>query len=368
MQKKYIALCSSPSQGGLELYFLRLVKHFLPQKIVVPVVLEHSFIAGSLSGEAVEIQKVNVLNFFSTAKKLANLAEKHKIGILHISWRQDFYLAVVTKLLCASRLQIVYYRQMQIPCCKKDFIHRFLYSKLSLLLTITKNLEQEALQYLPIEERRVRVLPYGIKAEKPLSASLSREDLYLEHKLNPQIFTLGVFSRIEEHKGQHLVLEAMRMLQTKPMQLLVVGHCDEHNTSYLDTLLETAAKQGLKVAYMPFVDKPQAIMKLVDVVVLATYEETFGLVLAEAMSQEVAVIGSKAGGVPEIIEHEVDGLLFESKNNQSLATEIAKLYDNPSLRTRIAKHGKAKIQKHYSYKSHFEKFAYLLEEYLPTLD
>ena len=54
-------------------------------------------------------------------------------------------------------------------------------------------------------------------------------------------------------------------------------------------------------------------MPCFDLIILPTYEETFGLIVAEAMMMQVPVIGSNAGGVPEIINHQENGLLFESK-------------------------------------------------------
>ena len=77
--------------------------------------------------------------------------------------------------------------------------------------------------------------------------------------------------------------------------------------------------------YMPFF----------NLIVLPTYEETFGLVVAEAMLMKVPVLGSNAGGVPEIITHESNGLLFETRNYSDLQDKIDMIIENSQLRERI---------------------------------
>ena len=134
--------------------------------------------------------------------------------------------------------------------------------------------------------------------------------------LNPEIFSIGIFSRVEEQKGQHLVLDAMNM-SSNQMQLCIIGHV--MSKQYKEDLLINAKIYHLTnyLKFVNFVDSPMSYMPFFDLLILPTYEETFGLVAAEAMIMGVPVIGSNAGGVPEIISHGSNGLLFETKNARS---------------------------------------------------
>jgi glycosyltransferase involved in cell wall biosynthesis len=84
-------------------------------------------------------------------------------------------------------------------------------------------------------------------------------------------------------------------------------------------------------------------MRKSDVFVLASHSEPLGVVYMEAMSMEVATIGTAAGGVAEIITNGVDGLLVEPKNVQALVSAISKLQDDPELRLRLARGGRQTI-------------------------
>ena len=63
-------------------------------------------------------------------------------------------------------------------------------------------------------------------------------------------------------------------------------------------------------------------MPYFDLIILPTYEETFGLTVVEAMLMSVPVIGSNAGGVPEIISHKYNGLLFKTRDHNDLMHNI----------------------------------------------
>ena len=89
--------------------------------------------------------------------------------------------------------------------------------------------------------------------------------------------------------------------------------------------------------------------------ILPTYEETFGLVAAEAMIMGVPVIGSNAGGVPEIISHGTNGLLFETNFASVLSKKIDMLYENKTLREQLVSNASEYAYKRYDYDKHFDR-------------
>ncbi len=133
---------------------------------------------------------------------------------------------------------------------------------------------------------------------------------------------------------------------------------------YRDHLAQQATGLGVseQIHFLDFVDKPQAIMQLCNCIVLATYMETFGLVLPEAMRAGIAVIGSNAGGVPEIIEHGKTGLLFEPKNADDLKEQILKLYTDRNLLEKLAAQGMKKADTEFNDDKHFAQSARYFSE------
>src|SRR5258706_9602678 len=92
-----------------------------------------------------------------------------------------------------------------------------------------------------------------------------------------------------------------------------------------------------------------------DVIILPSRNEAFGLVVIEAMRCGIAVMGVNAGGVPEIIDHNQTGLLFEWGNTDQLAGQLEHLFNDHAFRKDLAQHGKEKADKEFNSETHFQK-------------
>lgn len=79
-------------------------------------------------------------------------------------------------------------------------------------------------------------------------------------------------------------------------------------------------------------DCMEELLPLADVFLLPSSSESFGLVALEAMSAEVPVVASNAGGLPEVIEHGVTGYLHDSGHIEGFVSSVLKLLTNESLR------------------------------------
>lgn len=361
-----LELCLSPGLGGLELYVFRASEALSKNNTIIAALLknskldnyfdEHSNIARAhLKCSINPLPLINAIN-------LASIIDKNHVDLIHMHWGKDFALAALAKKFSKRKPKLVYTRQMMITRHKNDFYHRFLYAQLDLLLTITKQLEYLYEKLTPLDTDRIKTLYYGVK--KP-ETKLDEEQIAtarLKKGFSSDDFVVGLFGRLEDGKGQHLLIKALSRASNNKQNIkaLIVGH--EMDTGYLDTLKELAASYGVsnRIVFNDFVNNPQELMQLCDCLCLTTYEETFGLVLPEAMRAGIAVIGSDKGGVPEIIDHETTGLLFESKNEESLYQQISRLYGNPELKASLATQGKLKADNIFDNDTHFSHLETIL--------
>jgi glycosyltransferase involved in cell wall biosynthesis len=139
------------------------------------------------------------------------------------------------------------------------------------------------------------------------------------------------------------------------IKALIIGH--EMTSGYRDILKKQADDLDIsnQITFQDFTQQPQQLMQLCDCIVLATRYETFGLVLPEAMRSGVAVIGSNSGGVPEIIQHDKTGLLFESFNAQDLFKQIERIYLDVDLKNQLAAQGKQDADIRFNDTLHFQQ-------------
>ncbi len=346
---KILEVCTSQSLGGLELYFVTCCHQLSPIGNEVHCVAR----AGSPIWQ--KLNKKSFLVVSTTGNKIKSLLSilsflrKNHPDIVHTHDKKDLLIIALCKVLSPVKFQHVHTRQMNMPRAKKGLYHRFIYSKINLFITITERLKQQVLEKVGLPEKKVKCLYYGVPAPEP-----NKHNPF--ENLGKSPFKIGVVARIDRKKQQHLAIEAVSALREKKIfiDLFLVGSVS--HPDYEAYLREQVSSLGLsdQVFMTGFLDQPQTIMPHFDVIVLTTAEETFGLVLAEAMRMGVTVIGANGGGVPEIIDNEQSGLLFEPGDSKSLAAAIEKLAGNKHLMEQFANKGKEKADKLFNIDRHFK--------------
>lgn len=364
-----IELCLSEAKGGLELYAFRAAVELSKTDKVTGVLRKNGALQELFENNKINyiVSKVSFKPFpLMSALKLANEFVKNDVDVVHVHWVKDLPLVALAKKLSRKKPRVVFTRQMQITRNKKDFYHRFIYKEVGRFIAITKQVANDLGKYLPNFCRdKIEVLYYGVPGPEKLLQDEEKKVIRRELGVRENTFLTGLFGRIKEEKGQHLLIDAIAMLSDNDgidATALIVGH--PMKDDYLRGLKNNVISRGLgnNIIFKDFVENPQSLMQACDVIVLATYEETFGLVLAEAMRAGVAVIGSNSGGVPEIIDHNQTGLLFTPKDNVDLYEKLKILISNDELKEQFAKQGKIKADEMFDNEKHFVSLRKLLAE------
>ncbi|QOP46122.1 glycosyltransferase family 4 protein [Sulfurimonas paralvinellae] len=363
-KKVLLELCMSPDLGGLELYMVRAAKALKDRFKVISIInkngkLEQYYEDGKDSYIALE-KKSNLL-IFGAAKQLANIIDEKNVDVIHVHWTKDLPLVVLSKLLSKKRPKVVQTRNMTMTRFKDDFYHRFLYKNIDLMLPVTYQVKEQLEKFIPQDIRpQIEVLYMG--SDKPELLEAPELKAFKEKTgLREDIFNIGMVGRINEAKGQYLLIEALSKMQQKNAEVFFVGH--EMDKGYIQKLQKMAADLGVgsRVHFLGFMKNPHHFFQACDVIVMASRRETFGLVVIEAMQMGTAVVGSNSGGVVEIIDDEKTGLLFEMGNSDDLARKLERLQNDEALLNTIAHAGMMKCQEKFSNYLQFEKLGSILQ-------
>jgi len=357
--KKICELCLSPDLGGLELYMMELSRYLGDQ--CISVINEKGKLLGYYEGTPYRYMTLRRRNVFASwlgARTLARFIDDQAVDILHVHWTKDLPLAVMGKLFSKRKPKLVQSRHMTMTRFKDDMYHRFIYRNIDLMLAVTQQVKNQIERFIPQSIRpRTEVLYIGARQPEIISAEEKknrRETLGLGKS-----FTVGIVGRIEPQKGQHLVLEAVRTLMSEGIdaKALIVGHAMDEG--YLQNLQSGYSDVGI---FTGFTREAQTMMQLCDVMVLATENETFGLVLIEAMMCGVCVVASDSGGPLEIIDDGVNGLLFKTSDSRDLAVKLRLLYLDETFRKTFANAGRDKALDKFESRKQFEHVRMELEK------
>ncbi|MEW6225170.1 MAG: glycosyltransferase family 4 protein [Chloroflexota bacterium] len=159
-----------------------------------------------------------------------------------------------------------------------------------------------------------------------------------EYGMDPDSPIVGVVGRLELEKGHPTLLEAWPLVLAAVPQayLLIVGE-----GSRLDALHDIARQQRIErhVVFTGRRDDIPAVTAAFDVAVLPSYREAQGLTILEAMALSRPVVASNVGGIPEMIEDGVTGLLVPPHDPPALAAAVVRLLRDHPLADMIGRAG-----------------------------
>jgi len=177
----------------------------------------------------------------------------------------------------------------------------------------------------------------------------SREEIFKKVKLDPTRFTAVVPARLVPEKGHRYLIEAVKRMNNKPQVLFVGGGPAEAD---IKSKVQKA-KLEKDIILQPALSQKELIpvVQAADLIIVPSVSEGFGLAIAEAMAMSRPVLASNVGGIPELIEHEVSGILVPSKEPFALAQALTLLMSDDSLRSRLGSEARRQAVEKFSLKA-----------------
>ena len=209
---------------------------------------------------------------------------------------------------------------------------------------------------------QIRTIENGIDTTRfsPGTSTLSRAELSIpeSHRV------IGVIGMFDPVKGHVFLLRAIRQLResgVKDLTCLIIGE------GRLEAELKDYAKAaGIEqnVRFLGYRRDIPDLLGLMDMVVMPSLRESFGIVALEAMAMKVPVVASRIGGLEEVVEHEKTGLLVPPGDAAALAEAIRGLADNPEKRRNMGKAGRQRVEQSFGLDSTVQRVEDLYMELL----
>jgi glycosyltransferase involved in cell wall biosynthesis len=275
------------------------------------------------------------------------LLRRHQIRALYLTDRGSFSPRYVLFRLAGVRHIIVHdhtsgarTRPRGAKRLLKRLLNRTPWLSADLCLGVSDYVHRRLTEINGVPPRKARRLYNGLDLTR--FASGPTDHLHRLLGLPPEIKLVLCCCRANTYKGVPVLMEAASLLLEQGRRDLAFVHCGDGPE--LAAFKAKAREMGLEESFF-FLGQRRDVDRLLPCATVAAvpsvWEEAFGLTVIEAMAAGVPVVASRVGGIPELIEPEVTGLLVEPGNVAELAAAIARLADDDALRrtlTRRASH------------------------------
>ncbi|MFM8186039.1 MAG: glycosyltransferase [Alphaproteobacteria bacterium] len=171
---------------------------------------------------------------------------------------------------------------------------------------------------------------------------------------NQEIINLGVIGRGDKNKGFDFAIKALKILKDKipekKFRLYVAGDGEEMTNL---KALTRSLKLENEVIFLGWVHNKHEFYEKIDIFILPSHNETFGLVILEAMKNFKPIIATKCDGPLEILRDNVDGFLIDLKNPdlipENIAVNVEKIIGDDKASSLMIQSAFARLDLRYSF-------------------
>ncbi len=234
----------------------------------------------------------------------------------------------------------IIFRRVNFPL-RKNIVTRLKYNwGINCIVTVSESIRQQ-LRADGVPGSRIRTIYEGID----LSPYPKRESLKPRPKGDPMV--VGTVAHLSSEKGLLYLVEAAALIPDvhSRMRFVLVGDgaCRED--------LETRVREhGLEDCFhfAGFQKKPIPYLGSFDCFVLPSLSEGLSSSILSAMAASLPVIATNVGGIPELVQHEKNGLLVPPADPVALAQAIQRLVDDPHEAFRLGRQGRLRVEKQFT--------------------
>lgn len=257
-----------------------------------------------------------------TLLRLVIFLFKVKPDVVITSLYQSDILGIMGAYFCGVKKRIVIQHDVQTFGFLRKYFKIFCALRLTTnVVAISGAVEDFLVSYFKVPKQKIVFIQNGIDIEKFKNAI---------KPLNEKEIVFGIISRLEPVKGHIYLLKALKILKDSyklEPKVMIAG--DGSLRKYLAEYVKVNLLK--KVEFLGSVADVSQFLKSIDISVVPSIEEGFGLVVLEGLASRKTVLVSDIKAFQELIQSGKNGVLFKMGNAEDLAHELKKLIDQPSL-------------------------------------
>ncbi|QQS35902.1 MAG: glycosyltransferase family 4 protein [Ignavibacteriales bacterium] len=335
---KVLYSCLSKSWGGMEMNTLTSVKQLLNRSLNAELICSaESRIHVEAVSMGILTHPVHAPGYFHpvTVTRISNIIRKGNFDLIHSHASKDLWLLVPALKLRGIKIPLLLTKHVGSFIVKKDFFHKWLYNRLTYALAISRAIENNLLKTCPLTKEKILLHHNGIDTCRFDPNKINRDISRKEFGLNTEDLLIGMMARFSPGKGHEEFLYAASELNKlyKNLKFTIVGEASRGENEYAESIKRLAESYELNnLIFTGYRSDTENVLAAMDIFVMPSHAEAFGIALAEAMSMGIPSVCADAEGLLDIAVDGSTSLLFEVKTGDSLKEKLIRLIESPSLR------------------------------------
>ena len=283
------------------------------------------------------------------ARRLARLIRKWRVQVIDGHLESAGLVSVLAGRLTGTPSSITLYCGARVG---SDMIWprstRMALRMASAVLTDSRIRADQMRAFVPRNPQKVSVIPNGIP--QPLSQRSPAEmRRLLGLPQDPAVRIIGMVGRLVEYKGHEVLIQAARevLARAPDTAFLAVGYT--RTESYKQSLIRLTQELGIRDRFV-IAEYPGSIGDIwsaIDIHVHASLFDSLPISIAEGMSFGKPAVVTSAGGIPEIVQHGITGLVVPPGDPAALAAALLDVLHNPELARRLGAKARERYEQFY---------------------
>jgi glycosyltransferase involved in cell wall biosynthesis len=297
--------------------------------------------------------------------RLAGFLRRQRVDILHTHLFDPSAVGLLAGLLARTPARVVtrhysdYHTRINRPI--HVGVDRFCTRLAHRVIAVSQHTADHMMTAEKAPPGKVRVVHNGIDFERVRVSSAEapariRAELDIVDKK-----VVVMAARMHPEKGYEHLLDALpNVHRLVPDLVVLIAGTGPFESRYRALSSLRGLERGVR--FLGFRRDLPDVMAAADLVVLPSLAEAFGLVLAEALYLGVPVVASRVGGIPEVVDHEVDGLLVPPGDRDALAGALVRVLEDGALRRRLAGAGRERVAGRFAFDRMVREYEQIYDE------
>jgi len=285
-----------------------------------------------------------------------------RIGtILHLHTAHALSIGLMAKLFNKD-LRLIAVRRVDFSI-KKRSLFKYNHKYLDVLVCVSKNVYNVALND-GVDSDKLKVIHSGIDTKRYAIQNNNmnnKDELLASYNIPKNHIIIGTIAALVGHKDYPSLLKAARIVSDKTENVTFIAIGDGKDKESL-LKLHNDLKLNNSFIFACLQEDVKTHLHFFDILVLSYKMEGLGTSVLDAMSAKKPIVACNGGGIPEMIKHEINGLLAEKENPEDLAEKILIMINNKEMRERLAKQAEIDVQE-FSIENTVRKNIRLYEEF-----